>query len=490
MPRATFIILALLLARSAPAAERSESFDREPAWVGSNNRPDPSTARTIRQDFGYSRTSHAGREPGEIGGLMNPAGEPAYYAKKIATADFKKPLVASGSLACTSRQFHVLVGFFNSSSVNEWRTPNSIAIRLMGRGDIFYAYVEYATAKWRAGGDSPKPFPSVRDPETGRDTPKGFPRKDATYQWSLRYDPTAAGGRGAVFAQVGDQTAVCELDAGHKQDGATFDRFGLLNVVKSADDAGEVWLDNVTVNGERDDFSRDPGWDGFQNRRSYKSPHVRPRFDFGFSPTNFAGGRAAGEIGGLVYRGDCREPSKMAFYADKLAVLTPNKPLRASGKIALRRGVSDSAVLIGFFDSRTSTVSSDSQANGLPDNFLGISTDAPSREGFYFAPTYRFGGEYGHGANHKPPHLYPDGKTHDWTLQYLPTGGTNGRPVAGGEGCITATLDGRAVHLPLGKGHRANAKSQFDRFGIITTWIDGNSQTIYFDDLTYTVKQE
>ncbi|MEX0586950.1 MAG: hypothetical protein WD176_09910, partial [Pirellulales bacterium] len=204
-----------------------------------------------------------------------------------------------------------------------------------------------------------------------------------------------------------------------------------------------------------------------------------------FSPTHFAGGRAAGELGGLVYRGDCREPAKMAYYADKLGELSPQKPLRASGKISLHRGVSDSSVLIGFFDSRASTETNASQANGLPDSFLGISTDAPSSEGFYFAPTYRFGGDYGHGANHSPPHLYPDGKTHDWTLVYSPTAGTDGE--------ITATLDGRKVRLPLGKGHRdasEKAKTRFDRFGIITTWIDGNSQTIYFDDLTYTVNQE
>ena len=29
--------------------------------------------------------------------------------------------------------------------------------------------------------------------------------------------------------------------------------------------------------------------------------------------------------------------------------------------------------------------------------------------------------------------------------------------------------------------------AHFDRFGIITTHIDGNGQTVYFDDLTYTV---
>jgi len=29
--------------------------------------------------------------------------------------------------------------------------------------------------------------------------------------------------------------------------------------------------------------------------------------------------------------------------------------------------------------------------------------------------------------------------------------------------------------------------AHFNRFGIITTHIDGNGQTVYFDDLTYTV---
>ena len=34
-------------------------------------------------------------------------------------------------------------------------------------------------------------------------------------------------------------------------------------------------------------------------------------------------------------------------------------------------------------------------------------------------------------------------------------------------------------------GHRA-AGARFDRFGLITTWIDGNGQLVYFDDLRYT----
>jgi hypothetical protein len=78
------------------------------------------------------------------------------------------------------------------------------------------------------------------------------------------------------------------------------------------------------------------------------------------------------------------------------------------------------------------------------------------------------------------PHIYPDGVSHDWSLEYSPQG-------AAGNGQITLTLDQQSVRLDLHKGHRATG-AHFNRFGIITTWIDGNSQTIYFDDLTYTCK--
>ncbi len=54
---------------------------------------------------------------------------------------------------------------------------------------------------------------------------------------------------------------------------------------------------------------------------------------------------------------------------------------------------------------------------------------------------------------------------------------------------MTVGFDGRKVHLDLGAGHR-KAPAEFDRFGIVTTWIDGNEQRVYFDDLTYTWRQD
>jgi hypothetical protein len=209
---------------------------------------------------------------------------------------------------------------------------------------------------------------------------------------------------------------------------------------------------------------------------------VRPRFNFGFSPTRFAGGQAAGELGGLVFRGDCRSQRTLACYGDRLEPLTLAKPLKASGRVSLRRAVSDSTSLIGFYHSVESMAVNPSQDSSFPRSFLGIAVEGPSREGFFFYPVYRTKGDaQGHAAGVQSPRIYPDGASHPWTLSYSPSGPR-------GVGRITVALDKRSVTLDLGAQDRA-ARTTFDRFGIVTTWIDGNGQSIYFDDLTYTWRQ-
>src|SRR5947209_5950182 len=76
------------LAAGLAAAERTERFDKDPGWDGRNNRAAEPKPRAVRQDFGYSRTAHASRQPGEAGGFISPAAEPAYYAKKIPARTF------------------------------------------------------------------------------------------------------------------------------------------------------------------------------------------------------------------------------------------------------------------------------------------------------------------------------------------------------------------------------------------------------------------
>lgn len=481
-PGSTFrycLMLTVVAGGLATAGERTEHFDRDPLWHGHNNRTASPPPRTIRQDFGYSRTAHCGGPPGEIGGFITPASEPAFYGKKIAPVTFEETLNASGKLFCEGQEFHVLVGFFNAATVNEWRTPNTVALRLYGRGNVFYAYVEYGTRRWRAGGDSPNGFLDAPDPGTGRARMKGF-ATGTVHRWSLRYDPNGNNGGGSITATMDDETAVCHLHPGHKADGATVNRFGLLNVVKSPDTGGEVWLDDLTINGHTESFDQDPRWDGFQNRRIYESSNVRPRFDFGYSPTHYAGGRKAGEMGGIIFRGDGRYPHLMAFYGDRLEELTLDKPLKASGRICLRRGVTDSDVPFGFFHAQHSLQSGGSDRRSTPPDFLGFIVGGPSREGFMLVPAYRLHGTEQASAE-RGPYLLPDGTPHDWSLEYAP-------PTARTAGRLTVWLEGERASLPLPHAHRV-AGAHFNRFGLITTHTDGNAQHLYFDDLTYTWTQ-
>lgn len=466
---------------------KTETFDRDPGWEGINNRSAQTIEPvTIRQDFGYSsRTVHAGGkpgQPGEIGGFITAAGEAAFYGRPIEVGSLNRPLNASGTMKIGRGATHLLLGFFNPKTVNEWRTPNTISIRLNGRGDNFFAYVEYCTSKWRAGGDT-TPFPSVTDPATGRWNLLGFPC-DESLPWTLKYDPSGNNGLGVVTASIGTHTAVCNLDTTHKQDGATFTHFGILNVMKSADNGSEVWFDDISINGGPVEmFSRDPKWEGRNNRTTYESRIVRPRFDFGFSDTNLAGGAAKGELGGLIFRGDCRYPEKMGCYGDRVGPLTLDKPLRASGKIALRRGVSDSTTLFGFYNSKDSMRSNESQKDGLPESVVGIHIEGPSSEGFLFYPVLRpNGGDSRFGEYREFPSILPDGLSHDWSFEYDPAG-------AEGRGRITVSLDGKSHSFDLPPEDKARG-TVFDRFGIVSSWIDGNSQDVFWDDVSYTARHD
>ncbi len=474
---------AFALAAPPPGNTKTETFDKDPGWEGVNNRSASTAPKaTVKQDFGYSDTQKAGgKKAGEIGGHISPAGEVAYYGMVIDPKTFEDKLTASGTLSNADGEHHLLLGFFNADTVNEWRTPNTISMRINGRGDFFYAYAEQCTSKWRASGDN-TPFPSTIDPTTGRKSLIGFPSKGKPHQWSITYDPAGEGGKGAVTCTLDGQTATAILEEGHRKDGATFNRFGIMNIMKSADKGTEIFIDDLTVNGQPQSFDADPKWEGKNNRNTYQSKIVRPRFDFGFSDTHFAGGKGKGELGGMMFRGDCRYPERMACYGDKIGPLTLDKPIMASGKIAMTRGVTDSTTLFGFYNAADSMKKTDSQSNGVPESVLGVHLEGPSSEGFLFYPVYHAKGA----GNALPPtrefsFIYPDRKSRDWSMKYDPDG-------AGGNGQITVTFDGTTKTFDLKPGDKSRGTT-FDRFGIVTSWIDGNSQDVYWDDVTYTAGQ-
>ena len=179
-----------------------------------------------------------------------------------------------------------------------------------------------------------------------------------------------------------------------------------------------------------------------------------------------------------MFRGDCRNVATLASYADRVGPLSPHRKLQAQGRVSLRRGVSDSTTLLGFFDSRKSLKVSSSQRSGIPDAFLGLAIEGPSREGFFMYPVYRFGGQGGAASGASRPRLLPDGESHHWSLNYVP-------PQKGRGGRVSVRVGEDTVELSVAVEDPGSA-TRFDRFGLLTTWIDGNGQVVYFDDLSYT----
>lgn len=470
------ILFFIALRGPGSGALREENFDQEPAnWEGVNNRGPHFEPRTVAQDFGYSPTgARAGGAPGEIGGRIYPAGEPAYYGFPLPRPlTFDSPMSAEGSIFVANGPGHFLVGFFSKDSLNEWRTPNALVARINSRGDHSHYHLEYCTSRWRAGaGVIGEIVPGERI--LAKEIPNG-----QVHQWKLAYDPAGADGKGLLTFSLNDLVASTEIPPDHRTEGVTMTHFGLLSLIKTWDSPGEVWMDNIKLNETRWDFSKDPQWDGFQNRRTYVTNDTRPKFDFGWSPTHHARGKRPGEMGGLIFRGDCREPARMASYGDRVATLSLDGVLEARGKLSMRRGVTDSTASIGFFHSVHSMHSNPSQKHSIPMDFLGINIEGPSSEGFYFYPVYRVHGDHaGVPRVTQAPRIFPDGRSLEWFLNYDPSG-------AGGQGSITVGLDKETFTMDLSPGHKSIGAT-FDRFGLCTPWVDGNSVTVYFDDLVYT----
>lgn len=459
------------------AEERLEAFDTDPGWEGINNRSAHFEPGEITQDFGYAPEVELAGVKGAIGGSITPDARAAYYAKPLQPLSFDTPFSASGTLTMKEGGGNLLLGFFNSTTLNEWRTPNTVVFRINGRGEIMHVHVEFLTSKWRAGASVIGRYDRVADRMYPVEIPTG-----GTYPWTLNYDPAGNGGSGEIKVTFNGIEARCPIASELRADGATFDRFGLLNVIKHVDSPGEVYMNDLTINDESIDLAADPQWEGRDNQVTYRSTDVRPRFDFGYSNTHFSGGATSGEFGGLFFRGDCRYPERLAAYGAKTEALTLAKPLRASGTITLRRGVTDSSTLFGFYHSEYSLRVNDAQNEGLPQQFIGFSIEGPSSEGFFAYPSYRAMEHSQHADRAQGlPRIYPDGTVHRWTLDYAPSADADGK------GTLILAFDEATAILPV-LPEDVTAAS-FNRFGFVTPWIDGNGQVVYLDDIRYTAQQ-
>jgi hypothetical protein len=480
--------VSLLVVASTAVAQSSavENFNRDPAWVGRFNRTELTNLPEVVQDFGYSPTNHAGQGSGEVGGRIQRTARPAYYAAEFAPVGLNDRLSASGTFAITKSQpgAGMFFGFFNSKQPGGSGRPiGSLGLDFDFEGSGGRLAVRLITNTNKSCGTFATPYV----PGHFRPTPL---RNDGTrYRWTLAYNPEAAEGRGQFtftlnsdthtsqeYGQLDDRaraeaearfpltkTFVVDLPAGYKAEGTTFDRLGLMNMMKQGG-AATIDFDDIAWNGQSQDFTKDPGWKGSGNRNRYSDREVVGAHDFGWSAdTNLAGGRA-GEIGGSLWRS-----GKPAWYAAKVGPFKNRQRLEARGKTQLVTAGPDSDMFIGWFNDR---------AEGSPGDegsFIGVHVGGPTRIGHCFMP--RIMNAKGERQVLDSAPVMSLGQSQQWSIVY--------EPAVEGPGTMTVTLDGKTamMHVPA---DRAPSVDSLTRFGLCTSSIGGQAVKIYFDDLEAT----
>ncbi len=490
--RPEFFAAALaLLPATTPAQSplKTEHFDRDPGWEGHNNRIELAKVPIVKQDFGYSTTSFASAAPGEIGGSVQRSTRPAMYAAKIAPKTLDDRFSAAGTFAikASGGSGGVFFGFVNAQQPGGSGRPiGSLGLDFDFENKGGRLAVRLITGANQSCGTFITPYL----PGKYRTTPL---KNDGTrYSWTLDYDPAGANGQGrftfhlrsdnhplpvidpalAAASQKEERarfptTTKFEVDlpAGYKQQGTTFDRFGLMNMMK-AGGVTQIYFADLRLDGKPIDLSKEPTWIGTGNRGSYEDREQTGAHTFGFSAQTAHAGGQGGEVGGDFWRS-----GKYGFVADRTGALDLTQRLEARGKVKLIVGGPDADMMFGWFSSANRDASPIEAGH-----FLGIAVGGPTRVGHYFAPSLTTA-KGRRGKVDTAPILQP-GKSFDWSLVYDPAAN-------GGHGEMTVKLGDKSVVLPLKPGLKAEGAS-FDRFGMFTSQAGGQMVRIFLDDLTYT----
>lgn len=466
---------------------KTEDFDDDPGWEGYKNRivekrKDP----TVQQDFGYSQTQFAGNENGEVGGRICRASAPAFYAARIAPKTLNDTFFATGSYAVASSAGSgmVIFGWFNSrQETGAGRPRSALGLNLGFKPSGGNFAVRLVNSTNRSCGVMATPSKK----EVGRAASHAIKTDGTRYRWTLTYDPQGGPSHAgqmrcsvtsncATHDDFEGQVFTVDLPAGFKDEGATFDRFGIISGTKPSGGYVEIYFDDLEYDGRTEDFANDPGWEGSGNHRRYEEPIVAGANDYGFSAqTDYAGG-SPGELGGIMWR----NARNFGYYADRTEPLSLNDRLEARGRVMLKVGAPDSGMAFGWFNSevkgKPTTVKDLSPGPDRSGNFLGVQVEGPTRTGHQLSPAYTTA-KATRITPRNGPRLVP-GQVYNWSVFYDPQ-------LEAGSGAMTVTLGNESVTLRLKLGHRLEG-ARFDRFGLFTKGPGGQMVEIYFDEVSYT----
>ncbi|MBA3483203.1 MAG: hypothetical protein H0T51_15450, partial [Pirellulales bacterium] len=282
-------------------------------------------------------------------------------------------------------------------------------------------------------------------------------------------------GRGLITFRCDDNVYELPLAAGHKRQGARFDRFGIWNQ-QTAGDSLEVYVDDLRIDGVDESFASDPDWLSDGNPAVYEDRVIRPYHDIGYRATAHAGGHL-GEIGGVMFRDE-----QPMYYADPVGPFSLDDELKASGRLVLDSAGADSAMMLGWFGKDAKRGKNTPEHKQRQTDYVAIMIEGPSRIGHYFRAAYSTSKGHGdaptnEGQPDERPVIRPDEQTHEWSLHYEPT-------AANGRGRITVRLDKTSCHLDLREGERSEGAT-LDRFGLFNVQSGGHHVEAYLDDLRY-----
>ncbi len=225
-----------------------QDFSADAEWIGVNNhakyeRRDEGGA----QDFGFSATNFAGGASGEIGGVMWRSGAYGYYADRVGPLSLEDRLEASGKVILTAAppDSGMYIGFFNSAEkeLSPQQVGSFLGVKIGGPTRVGHYFVPaYAPALTKKPERGDKQHPPNISIEKG-EGPVLVPQK--VFDWKLIYDPAGNDGRGTIEVKLGDESVTLPLKPGHKQQGATFDRFGLFTTHRGGSYV-KIYFDDLT----------------------------------------------------------------------------------------------------------------------------------------------------------------------------------------------------------------------------------------------------
>jgi hypothetical protein len=469
--------LAVGFAQALPSGGNSYRFASFDApWTGDGNSLTTPACHSAAFAFGWSNTNNAGgAAQGEIGGaLARSTSVLASYGVPISPVKtFDSSLTASGRVRVPAvTGGGAQWGWYSRSGSTEWRTSNSVLLRVSGDTLGWNLYPDAASTNYLGIG--------------GGAMPQGARfAYNKSYEWEIAYDPATSTVTTTVEEAPGTSwTATYVIPPEMRTDGATFDRFGIISQQVEHASPIQLYLDDVTVGTQTYTFDSDPGWDASNNSYSFTDCTVHQRQSFGLSTTGSASGHAD-EVGGTIWRGT------KAWFADATAVsLTQADTLYAEGTLKLTQATSDADAYVGWFNTASTWVGTPAVASR---DAVYASVGSPSRVGFRFTPVFRSSTgqaanfQFSGSAQYQQPLLNARGQSRHFSICYQPNGN--------GSATLTTTLDAdpsngipaasSVVQVPASV---VASGLSVDRFGLFVGANGGHSVGLWLDDLRYTIE--